>query len=106
MRRVPPRSSRTDTLFPNTSPFRSGREERYQLQLADQHGLALPRAAAPLSLLIENREELRGHDLVAERVRVGIAGHRPDLCRVERAEAGQQVDIDIDRKSTRLNSSH
>src|SRR3546814_10326793 len=35
MIRLPPRSTRTDTLFPSTTLFRSSREERYRATAAE-----------------------------------------------------------------------
>src|SRR3546814_13789281 len=69
MIRRPPRSTRTDTLFPYTTLFRSG--------LVELHPVLRARA--------RDLEALDGR----------LAGGRVDL-----------ESLEIDRKSTRLNSSH
>src|SRR3546814_9153974 len=108
MIRRPPRSTRTDTLFPYTTLFRS------ELEQVGRSGLAVPRAVPGIGeadmvivvdIVIERRD-----DTVA--TGVGLAG-------VEAADAITDVAIAIevaaviiaaadiaDRKSTRLNSSH
>src|SRR3546814_15254019 len=88
--RRPPRSTRTDTLFPYTTLFRSA-QDALALEIAAQEGhrMALQRQARRLvigeHMLDHRRRRQRGVLLEAELVRLG------------RAE---------DRKSTRLNSSH
>src|SRR3546814_12835239 len=86
MIRRPPRSTRTDTLFPYTTLFRSSVEPH----------LALPRAAAR-----QHRRDGNGTE---------TQGNRPHRRLDERSGVGRMTtDIIIyhkDRKSTRLNSSH
>src|SRR3546814_15955750 len=84
MNRRPPRSTRTDTLFPYTTLFRSRPRE-----IDDEIGDLLRRADPPDRLA---RDERRTRRLV-------IALSRQPL--VERGRLDR-----ADRKSTRLNSSH
>src|SRR3546814_18513771 len=86
MIRRPPRSTRTDTLFPYTTLFRSGRDQRIAAE-AEDHAGGVHRAEAA--------EARPGR--VERHVRPGEQGGDPD------AEAHAH---DGDRKSTRLNSSH
>src|SRR3546814_14272962 len=97
MIRRPPRSTRTDTLFPYTTLFRSPDE--------------LLRGAAR-----------NGKDKIVDGCRVRLGADRPDKFRratiltgivsLRRRGAARQVDLELrrpdrgDRKSTRLNSSH
>src|SRR3546814_20866987 len=97
MRPRPPRSTRTDTLFPYTTLFRS----EFQLRGAAAVGVAAPVERAELFLgdRRENGVALRHHGIEdACLLRAGRG--RPTI------DAGQQRGIDEDRKSTRLNSSH
>src|SRR3546814_11700754 len=80
MIRRPPRSTRTDTLFPYTTLFRSA--DNLHVARMQQHGLGL-RNAVPLHQLREKH----------------LVGGAQDRQRI--------IDDDqSDRKSTRLNSSH
>src|SRR3546814_13888559 len=83
MLRRPPRSTRTDTLFPYTTLFRSieGRDHAVQLGRTDP---LLRRLAAP------GRQRIAEGDRIARVVQDRLADH-PCF---------------QDRKSTRLNSSH
>src|SRR3546814_13111325 len=87
MIRRPPRSTRTDTLFPYTTLFRSDVVRMGHLQAVVEH---LELAADHANLA--RRQHL--HQVVA----VGVEEHQLH-------EAGIVV-ADEDRKSTRLNSSH
>src|SRR3546814_11630418 len=98
MIRRPPSSTRTDTLFPYTTPFRSGQHfaslERHQL--ADAFGYRLWRTPqAHLARVewqtVETRTELGGECFQPGQRRFLLEHH---------GVAFQ------DRKSTRLNSSH
>src|SRR3546814_15405094 len=82
----PPRSTRTDTLFPYTTLFRS--------QLRSREILALDSAVGTLADL--------GDELLD--VRAGIGGQR-NLARDDHVR-GVRRRAPADRKSTRLNSSH
>src|SRR3546814_20708378 len=79
MIRRPPRSTRTDTLFPYTTLFRSPRENHAE-RIERRPGL--DRAAAD-------------HAALRKRPRAAAGGR----ARISNGDAG-------DRKSTRLNSSH
>src|SRR3546814_4978225 len=110
MSRRPPRSTRTDTLFPYTTLFRSDLDalaladgegvdvalgiERQAVGLAD---LAHPRGqrAAVLGLVQPERHVLQNRHRLEERE---MLEHHAD------AEGARGMGID--RKSTRLNSSH
>src|SRR3546814_1334477 len=115
MIRRPPRSTRTDTLFPYTTLFRSDLVEPAPLGNADIIGDAMAQRIA--------RE--RGHELVA-RIEAfggalrGVETEAADLPRAcaRRRAVGAEMRIIFaeqmrrrcrqqpDRKSTRLNSSH
>src|SRR3546814_12377747 len=97
MIRVPPRSTRTDTLFPSTTRFRS-REVRPKRQLD---------ALADL-LSVINVDQFYGIEIGEFPARIAetalwmmdhIMNNRLSL------EFGETY-VRIDRKSTRLNSSH
>src|SRR3546814_17586967 len=84
MIRRPPRSTRTDTLFPYTTLFRSSIEDHYQI--------GLPVALYEFADLVRRKQFDR----------IGRGGaHRNDVKIV-----GRSGQIGVDRKSTRLNSSH
>src|SRR3546814_13278997 len=97
MDRRPPRSTRTDTLFPYTTLFRSPLPERDE---EDVEILALfgenitPAAAVAIGL----RAEYVFLDHFLEPFREDIASDSEALLEVAEAL--------LDRKSTRLNSSH
>src|SRR3546814_20166435 len=79
MIRPPPRSTRTDTLFPYTTLFRSRRDQLLDVAVGGRAGVA----------------QLRGQPF-----------HRPHrVFERERVEHAQHA-LKADRKSTRLNSSH
>src|SRR3546814_1620161 len=125
MIRRPPRSTRTDTLFPYTTLFRSGAEQprsgrrrEVALEIGNQ-SLGLRDGGPHLRLI--NDERSGGfllHDLVLirfeeKRIAVGawdVAAHRIDLVCVnsghDRLHAVRTAIAVGDRKSTRLNSSH
>src|SRR3546814_14702048 len=88
--RRPPRSTRTDTLFPDTKLFRS----RWP-----SDGVVAEDVPRPLGRVRKAPPERRQH-LVGDRLRgpALILLHRPDRSRFRKQEK--------DRKRTRLNSSH
>src|SRR3546814_12900328 len=93
MRRRPPRSTRTDTLFPYTTLFRSGHHEQ-------------PRCRRLLAV-----EPRRIADAPANRLAhfLGDAlgcGARGKPARREQPHSALAPGLVEDRKSTRLNSSH
>src|SRR3546814_4608095 len=107
MIRRPPRSTRTDTLFPYTTLFRSITAE-YLLFWPFVDDLADP--FAPVSIIIFGHAiSALGEDLISM---VGRHGHHRDdpvddfECQILVEEVRQRVDEPRDRKSTRLNSSH
>src|SRR3546814_12051966 len=100
MIRRPPRSTRTDTLFPYTTRFRS---ERTTPALGFDHDMAVAITAAVVALAAGGALGLGGgeqqevrHVLAPVLAGGGLADEvGPAQCRQDR-----------DRKSTRLNSSH
>src|SRR3546814_15318491 len=98
MIRLQPRSTRTDTLFPYTTLFRSvvglADDDLGLRALRLQHaGDALQRAAGAGT----------GHPVVER----GVGEVRQDLARRgARVEVGVGLVLELDRRSTRLNSSH
>src|SRR3546814_4218948 len=111
MIRRPPRSTRTDTLFPYTTLFRSVREKERAVSEMQSH----------LAGLKEHRDIMAG-PLVGSRIEKAVGALQPtedgDLDRVAANAALRGIfkraiinwpagTIDLeDRKSTRLNSSH
>src|SRR3546814_14510589 len=88
MIRRPPRSTRTDTLFPYTTLFRSARVAH------EIHGGKAPRAIA-VEPVVAN--EILGQEPC----------HLPRIARFDRGLQRCNVATQrLDRKSTRLNSSH
>src|SRR3546814_10167482 len=121
MIRRPPRSTRTDTLFPYTTLFRSHRVPA--LLVTDVEQLVLGVRAGQFERVERVVEDDRAgrrvepHVLVPEldQVRLVDVEHVADEAHAaliaqfgggEVAEAAAAVDAAIDRKSTRLNSSH
>src|SRR3546814_4436139 len=136
MLRRPPRSTRTDTLFPYTTLFRSART----VECLEQWLVGTLEAHAPIGAVLDDRDAARfgeGDKRFAPRRRHGGTGRvvefgdiidqlgqRTTRCRaaVERGlqrrdvepmcvlpaldEFDPEVAKDGDRKSTRLNSSH
>src|SRR3546814_11412387 len=97
MRRRPPRATRTDTLFPYTTLFRSG-DRSMEFNLAQVHEAVA--AAVPDREAIVWRDRRLTYADVTDRTR-RLANHllAAGLQPREEREA-------LDRKSTRLNSSH
>src|SRR3546814_15334861 len=93
MIRLPARSTRTDTLFPYTTLFRSVEAKDLPPEVFAAAGSAQTSdAIAPHTLPINLTNALMPED----------AGLQPDLGRGLQAETATW----LDRKSTRLNSSH
>src|SRR3546814_16494222 len=107
MIRRPPRSTRTDTLFPYTTLFRSDRPGTVA-QIPDDERTDVMRLArdfrhvADAARLVVDLGEEQHRDVIVERVqhRIGVGGHR------HHPPARQGLYPLQDRKSTRLNSSH
>src|SRR3546814_12947732 len=101
MMRRPPGTTRTDTLFPYTTLFRSGRLENFT-----QGGMRIGDRLLPELAPDEDRvhprveragaqERVRRHEVIEP-----VAFHGPERFRGQR-----RLELE-DRKSTRLNSSH
>src|SRR3546814_3318566 len=118
MIRRPPRSTRTDTLFPYTTLFRSSLVSTFKglphrLHVADALEGVVGAAAGQLDQMRHQvaldvlwvhevgHAEL-GRKLLAGRVQVDADDHVGS----DHAGALHHVEADADRKSTRLNSSH
>src|SRR3546814_13365743 len=96
MLRRPPRSTRTDTLFPDTTLFRS-----CETRIFDPSDLPLPDQIADDDHPAV--EELRQHSIWSE----GQVWCSPERHGQITGIMKAQVDhLPLDRKSTRLNSSH
>src|SRR3546814_8179142 len=104
MVRLTPRSTRTATLLPSTTLFRSAREAG---QLTGDDKAALPLYQRILALQPENTGALEGReDALGELLQQARAQLRAgDLAEATAAIAAARR-FDADRKSTRLNSSH
>src|SRR3546814_20470628 len=99
--RRPARSTQTVPLFPYATLFRSAGRlgERYG-DLRAQYGTADVGAAEGLTgrgVMTGNQAELR---------RGQLADQGRDWCAGQVGERAQQIEHVVDRKSTRLNSSH
>src|SRR3546814_2000889 len=106
MIRRPPRSTRTDTLFPYTTLFRSSRGEQPPLRVvpADEGLRALPGPVGELDDRLVVHLELAALDPASD---LGV--ERPVEAAVAGSTSGTAATFDhgsVDRKSTRLNSSH
>src|SRR3546814_20077051 len=107
MKRRPPRATRTDTLLPDTTLFRSARNREVErlaaacaraladrlLQLARAQGAGVEHHVCPVAQGFE--QFALGPDAVCKRA---VLRHR--------MSASCLVVTPLDRKSTRLNSSH
>src|SRR3546814_8147587 len=98
MLRRPPRSTRTDTLFPYTTLFRSF-EEWLLMERQRLRHLATEAMAGALSRSLSTRERERGATIARQLLL--LDPHHEKACRTL-----MQILADRDRKSTRLNSSH
>src|SRR3546814_14409280 len=97
MRRRPPRSTRTDTLVPYTTLFRSPPG-----QWLGYMKLGFPPRAIDADRPEPVRPETAGRKVYVQRGKSGGDVQRP-VFRLLGIDRGM---IEIDRKSTRLNSSH
>src|SRR3546814_12739965 len=98
MIRLPPNATLTDTLFPYTTLFRS----RHRLAAFER----------PAFVIETDRKRRREHQKARDRREERIVPRQPDQPgddaggEQEDEEAIEQARPRIDRKSTRLNSSH
>src|SRR3546814_16568139 len=88
MQRLPPRSTRTDTLFPYTTLFRSDEDTKSGLDYADTIEL----------LRSDEYQEMKNIRIIGL---MGIASNTPNTKMIKE----EFHDLKVDRKSTRLNSS-
>src|SRR3546814_13403661 len=106
MIRRPPRSTRTDTLFPYTTLCRSGRQHdavdldrRLFDEMISLHNLPLP--------FQKLRPALRAEQAVRHQAFLFLPRAHPAVGRgTEQAVGSEATNAALDRKSTRLNSSH
>src|SRR3546814_5520065 len=117
MIRRPPRSTRTDTLFPYMTLFRSFTDLQTWWAVADDHlvreltvtrHLSTPVNFIVHSLMDVNDQLARGRPFFADIARDGIALYEAPgqgLAMPRQLDA-QERHAEADRKSTRLNSSH
>src|SRR3546814_12584383 len=105
MIRRPPRSTRTDTLFPYTTLFRSSLASGCSLAAAFLADHVLQ--AARHVVVAGDRGEDAGDPQARFADGVHRDGRRPGVADDEEAK-GNHLDrrLPLDRKSTRLNSSH
>src|SRR3546814_15216765 len=94
MIRRPPRSTRTDTLFPNTTLFRSRSEEDVERPARRRSGCEQKAERVEMAVSPDRDEQQQAQD--------GCGQPEP----IDRAPRARQCDRERDRKSTRLNSSH
>src|SRR3546814_20064860 len=97
MIRRPPRSTRTDTLFPYTTLFRSGARQRRRVIMLrrDRRGPEHARAGAENQAWVSREPGPKS----------GTQAEHAAECLVLDVDADRRPDP-LDRKSTRLNSSH
>src|SRR3546814_20403512 len=101
MSRLPPRSTRTATLFPYTTLFRSARRGHHRHHRLPTRARA---AGAPDRLAEAPGPLAEAPGPLAEAPSLSAAQHALGHDEVQDARAG--VGVEEDRKSTRLNSSH
>src|SRR3546814_12279924 len=99
MIRRPPISTRTDTLFPYTTLFRSG------CMIVLSSLLGAPENETVRAFLADNR--LAGERALKERLERGVTdGDLSSTANITQLAAFYTTVLEGDRKSTRLNSSH
>src|SRR3546814_17047869 len=103
MKRLPPRSTRTDTLFPYTTLFRSG-ETLAIVQSRDAAQIAADRTAADARSVLAQRTLARERHLYEQKA---TARADYEQAQAEAAAAAAEARrAQVDRKSNRLNSRH
>src|SRR3546814_20669476 len=100
MIRQPPRSTRSDTLLPDTTLFRSDRDEEAQL-CAETRARRERRARTRLEHVLSSEPDAEHHFFSGASMAVTVDAYR----KVGGLEPVTALE-DEDRKSTRLNSSH
>src|SRR3546814_16670198 len=99
MIRRPPRSTRTDTLFPYTTLFRS-------LKIAEIHPAGYPTVVAQENMGKKIEDATKG-ELKFRMFAGGVLGSEKEVFEQVQIGAVQMTRVSLgDRKSTRLNSSH
>src|SRR3546814_2538367 len=117
MRRRPPRSTRTDTLFPYTTLFRSmGETERRrhkQLDFNKEHGITARGVSKAVREMIDgvmvDPAQASAADLISPDVLRDDKSLAKEIRRLEKLMMDHAKNLEFeqaDRKSTRLNSSH
>src|SRR3546814_21002706 len=101
MIRQPPRSTRTDTLFPYTTLFRSPDKSGPSVASANRAGEHHAPDAVGAGRIIARRRLF-----VDASLNFLVGGRAESYGEIESDFAGRQSIEDKDRKSTRLNSSH
>src|SRR3546814_9593456 len=99
MIRRPPRSTRTDTLFPYTTLFRSRTREAVRRHIEHDIGDQMIEAEYGLQIALPQVGPVMEALQYPGRLSQGISRRRP-------AKRHRLHHLDRDRKSTRLNSSH
>src|SRR3546814_12662074 len=102
MNRLPPRSTRTDTLFPYTTLFRS--VQRIHERIAYRPDIALIGGVECRAILEVKLPAARCTQPLQRCQGVGYGVLYRACARLQGDNDG--IGVDIDRKSTRLNSSH
>src|SRR3546814_10348785 len=98
MRRRPPKSTRTDTLFPYTTLFRSRLLDHPVLGGRDDHVVLAER-----NVRLERVAEAEAHDRVGEQHRLLLAGVAIDLVdHVADVLLGEEAVDDVERHLVRL----
>src|SRR3546814_12789413 len=114
MIRLPPRSTRTDTLLPDTTPFRSQRATPGVLLIAEASQVVPSGQGYPATPGIYSAEQIEGWRKVTSAVHAKGGAIFLQLWHVGRIshssfQPGGTLPVapsPVDRKSTRLNSSH
>src|SRR3546814_15988269 len=113
MKPAPPKSTRTDTLLPYTTLFRSRAVDIGDRVIARRQAAHLDRIAAR----VDGALRASAIDQAAAQHRCVLAAHEPAVADAVAGEGGAVIDaVQVvggdgerrrgDRKSTRLNSSH
>src|SRR3546814_14887387 len=105
MIRRPPRSTRTDTLFPYTTLFRSASQTAFLRSTKSQGNAAVAAIFvenADLSFAVAESDEILTEQLDMDRIAIRVWQLRTQ----QRGHPEVPHRLAQDRKSTRLNSSH